>query len=326
MERMDVVTLGEILVEIMRIKRDIPHNVIGEYFGPYPSGAPAIFADACARLGLHCGLIGVVGADDFGQLLLTRLEKDGVDISYVKIKRNYTTGTAFVMYNSSGARKFIFHLRHAAAGQLSPHHVNIDYISKARLLHVMGSTLAVNRRSYKACYRAMELAKKACITITFDPNLRPELLDARTIRELCKPFLDASDIIMLSQEEARTLTEIKNPIEAAKKLLKLGPNIVAIKMGDKGSIALTREKMIIGPAFEVNEIDPTGAGDVYDAAFIVGVLKGWPIEKTIKFANAAGAIKVTRLGPMEGPKSYKEVEDFMVEAKLKQIPDSIHFI
>jgi sugar/nucleoside kinase (ribokinase family) len=325
MERVDVVTLGEILVEIMRTKRDVPHNVVGEYVGPYPSGAPAIFADACARLGLRCGLIGVVGDDDFGQLAVTRLERDGVDISYVKIKKNYTTGTAFVMYNSSGARKFIFHMRHAAAGQLSPHYVNVEYISKARVLHVMGSTLAINRRNYKTCFRAVEFAKKAGITITFDPNLRPELLDARAIRELCKPFLEASNIVMLSQEEARTLTEIRNPIEAAKKLLEFGPKIVAIKMGDKGSIALTREKIIIEPAFEVNEIDPTGAGDVYDAALVVELLKGSPLEKVIKFANAAGAIKVTRFGPMEGPTSYKEVEDFIAGSKQKRGSSTINY-
>jgi len=321
----DVISLGELLVEIMRSKRDVPHNMVGEYVGPYPSGAPAIFIDACARLGLRCGFIGVVGDDDFGRLLIDQLKNDGVDITYVKIKKGYTTGTTFVMYYTSGTRKFIFHLRHAAASQLSPEDVDLNYISKAKIVHIMGSALAISESSRDACYKAMHIIKGADGTVTFDPNLRPELLDVQTIRKLCEPALRVSDVVMPSLGEAEVLTGIKDPIMAAKAILRFGPNIVVIKLGDKGAIAVTKDKVIKEPAFEVDEIDPTGAGDVYDAAFVVGLLKGWPLERTVKFANAAGAIKVTKFGPMEGPASYEEVENFLVKARQKRWPQEISF-
>lgn len=320
----DVISLGEILVEIMRKERDVPHYVPGVYLGPYPSGAPAIFIDAVARLGASAGFIGVVGDDDFGKMLIERLKKDGVDVSHIKVLPGYTTGTAFVMYYSSGERKFVFHLRHSAAGQLCAGDVDVKYIATAKYLHIMGSALSVSDSSKDACYKAAIEAKKRGVKISFDPNLRPELLDVEVIRRICAPMIALSDIIMPSEGEAIALTGKDNLIDAGKELLKLGAKIVVIKMGARGSVLITKENIIYEPAYEVDEVDPTGAGDVFDGAFIVGLLNGWNLRKCLEFANAAGAIKVTNFGPMEGPKDMNEVIQFMKTAKKrKSKPDYI---
>jgi len=221
----EVVSLGEILVEIMRKDRDVPHSVPGVYLGPYPSGAPAIFIDAAANLGLKAGFIGVVGEDEFGELLLERLRKDGVDISHIRVLRGYTTGTTFVMYYSSGARRFIFHLRHSAAGQLSPEDVDEDYIAESRLLHIMGSSLAVSESSRRACMKALRAAEKSDVTITFDPNLRAELLDVETIRRICQPVIGSCKVILPSRDEAKALTGTDDPVEAGKRLIRMGHGI-----------------------------------------------------------------------------------------------------
>ena len=311
--RLDVITIGECLVEIMRDKRDVPHSVPGTYLGPYPSGAPAIFADACARLGLKVGIIGAVGKDDFGKLLLDRLKGDGVDVSKMKVLEDNTTGVAFVTYFSSGSRQFIYHIKHAAAGQIFPEDVDPDYVRGSRLLHLMGSSLSINENCREACYKAVEIAKSHGGVITFDPNLRPELLDISTIRRICRPVLEVAKVVLPSGVEAEALTGSSDPIEAGKKLLEYGPEIAVIKLGEKGSIAITRDDVVEMPAIKVKEVDPTGAGDVYDAAFVYGLLNNWPVEKILKFANAAGAIKVTRFGPMEGPVSRREIEEFLRE-------------
>ncbi|HDJ89828.1 MAG TPA: sugar kinase [Thermoprotei archaeon] len=311
----NIVALGEILVEIMRKKRDVPHNVVGEYLGPYPSGAPAIFADAVARLGESIGFIGVVGNDDFGKMLIERLKKDGVDIKYLRIMDEYTTGTAFVMYYSSGERRFIFHLRHSAAGQLSERDIDEEYIANAKILHVMGSAIAVSKSSMNAIYKAVRIAYENNIKISFDPNLRPELLSVEKIREICKPVLEKSSFILPSKGEAEVLTGISDPRKAGKKLLEIGAEIVVIKLGSNGSIGFLDDRIIHIPAYSVEEVDPTGAGDIYDAAFIVTYLKNWDIEEILRFANAAGAIKVTRFGPMEGPISFEEVIKFINKYK-----------
>lgn len=310
-DELDVITIGECLVEIMRDRRDVPHYVPGIYLGPYPSGAPAIFIDACARLGLKAGIIGAVGKDDFGKLLIDRLKGDGVDVSQVKILEDNTTGVAFVTYFSSGSRQFIYHVKHAAAGQIFPEDVNPDYVKRSRVLHLMGSSLSINENCRNACYKAVEIAVAHGKIITFDPNLRPELLDISVIREICRPILEVAKVVLPSGVEAEALTGVGDPVEAGRKILECGPEIAVIKLGEKGSIAVTKDEVIKIPAIKVKEVDPTGAGDVYDAAFVFGLLNNWPLEKILRFANAAGAIKVTRFGPMEGPISREEVEDFL---------------
>ncbi|RLF20686.1 MAG: sugar kinase [Thermoprotei archaeon] len=308
----NVISLGELLVEIMRRDRDVPHDVPGVYLGPFPSGAPAIFIDTVARLGESAGFIGVVGDDDFGKMLLRRLREDGVDVSRIKVLPGYTTGTAFVMYYSTGERKFIFHLRHAAAGQLKEEDIDPDYISEARVIHISGSALSINENCRKACYKAVDIAYRKGVIVSFDPNLRPELLDVVTIRNICKPILQKCNIIMPSINEIEAFVGKLKAREAAEEFVRKGVDIAVIKMGSRGALALTQEgKLVEVKAFKVKEVDPTGAGDVFDGAFIVAYLKGWDLEKVLEFANAAGAIKVTRFGPMEGPLNMKEVMEFI---------------
>ena len=108
---------------------------------------------------MRSGFIGAVGDDEFGSLIVSRLKNGGVDTSHVKINKAYTTGTAFVMYYSSRARKFIYHLRHSAAGQPRPRDVSGALISKPSLLHIVGSSLAVGDSGRDACLRAVGLAR-----------------------------------------------------------------------------------------------------------------------------------------------------------------------
>ncbi|MBS7642108.1 sugar kinase [Candidatus Bathyarchaeota archaeon] len=307
----EIISLGEALVEIMRRSRDTPFTVPAEFLGPYPSGAPAIFADAAARLGARSGFIGVVGSDDFGFVVADRLRRDGVDLSYFRIVEGYTTGIAFVAYRSDGSRRFIFHLRYSAASLLSPDDIDRDYIASARFLHVMGSALSVSPSSRDACYKAVRIASDSGVMVSFDPNLRPELLPVEEIREICRPILDYAYLILPSGEEATMLTGLDDPSYACDRLLSMGAEIVALKMGCLGSKIYTRGREIYIPAFKVDEVDPTGAGDTYDAGFVVGLSRGWSLEKTGVYANAAGALSVTRFGPMEGCPTLSEVEDLI---------------
>ncbi len=309
----NVISLGEILVEIMRKEKDIPHTVPGIYIGPLPSGAPVIFIDTVSRLGVSAGFIGIVGKDDFGSMLIKRLEEDKVDISHIKVLDGYTTGIAFNMYYSSGERRFVFHLRHSAAGQLSPKDVDEEYIANSKALHIMGSSIAVSKSSMEAVYKAVDIAYDNKVMISFDPNLRPELLSVEKIREICEPVLKKSKIVLPSGSEAYTLTGEKDLLASGKKLLDRGVEIVAIKNGNKGSVIFSEDSILNIPAFKVSEVDPTGAGDMYDAAFIVGYLKKWPLYKIGVFANAVGAIKVMNFGPMEGPKNIEEIYSFIKE-------------
>lgn len=306
-----IVSMGELLVEIMREKIDEPLGVKGTFVGPFASGAPAIFIDAVARLGLSCGFIGSVGRDDFGKLIVNRLKEDAVDTTYIQSLDNHTTGVAFVTYYSDGTRRFIYHISQAASGRISEAQLDRDYLSGINYLHLMGSTLSINDSWRRLCYRAVEIVKNSGGKISFDPNLRPELLPVEKIREICQPILSSCEIILPSGEEVRMLTGIEDIDRACRSLLECGPEIVALKLGEEGSCIYTREDKLKVPSFPVNEVDPTGAGDCFDAAFIVGLLKGWSIKRVANFANAVGALAVGKRGPMEGAPYLREVEKML---------------
>jgi len=309
---MEVVSLGELLVEIMRKELDKPLDMASDFIGPFPSGAPAIFIDAIAKLGSSAGFVGAVGNDDFGKCILDRFKKDGVESTYVKAIDGYSTAVAFVMYRSDGSRKFLFHIANAAAGMLRPEYIVPEYLGTVKYLHLMGSALSINEGSREACYKAMRLVKENGGRITFDPNLRPELMGIEKVREICKPVLENCYIVMPSGDEACMLAGMEGSVEeACRKLLDHGPSIVALKRDESGSVIYTKDEKLTVPSFRVEEIDPTGAGDSFDAGFVFGMLNGWDLEKTARFANAVGALSVTRKGPMEGAPTLQQVLEFM---------------
>jgi sugar/nucleoside kinase (ribokinase family) len=306
-----VIALGELLVEVMRKDVDQPLSQPGEFVGPFPSGAPAIFIDAVARLGVPSGFVGVVGADDFGECVVGRLRADAVDTAHVRTAPGYTTGIAFVAYRSDGSRKFVFHLPQSAAALLNPNDVDADYIARADFVHVTGSALSIGESARQACYRAIQLCKAVGGRVSFDPNIRPELLGIDQVRELCQPVLDQCDLLLPSGPEATMLTGDVDEETACRSLVERGIPIVALKRGEKGSTVFTTDQTIEVPSVAVMEVDPTGAGDCYGGAFVVGLLEGWDLPRVARFANVVGALAVTRRGAMEGAPWREDVLERM---------------
>jgi len=307
---LEIIALGEALVEVMRTRVDDPLDRPSEFIGPFPSGAPAIFADAAARLGHRVGFIGAVGDDDFGTCLLNRLAADAVDITWCPRIADRATGVAFVTYFSDGSRRFLYHIAHAAAGQMPD--ADEGYLAQAAFLHICGSSLSVSDRMRRSCYRAAEIVRAAGGRVSFDPNLRPELLGGEeALRRICSPILAAAHVVLPSGAEAELLSGVAGADAACRALLDLGPQVVALKRGAEGCAVYTKDGRTDVPAYRVDAVDPTGAGDCFDAGFVVGLLEGLPLEEVGRLANAAGALGATRKGPMEGAFPRDVVERFM---------------
>ncbi len=160
-------------------------------------------------------------------------------------------------------------------------------------------------------YRVAERVHRRGGVVSLDPNLRLELVSKERIRSLCAPVARMAEIIFPSGAELIMLTGSPTPEEGARKLLDDGARIVALKQGAAGSTLYMAENTIHIPPYTVTEVDPTGAGDCYDAALLVGIDEGWPIEMAGRFANAVGALATTRIGPMEGTFSRDQVCEFM---------------
>jgi sugar/nucleoside kinase (ribokinase family) len=301
-----IIAIGEILVEIMRPEAGQPLDQPGEFRGPYASGAPAIFAVAAARLGLDTAFIGAAGEDAFGRLLKERLGEEGVDFRGLQFPPGYATGVAFVAYEQDGSREFVFHIRHAAAGQIQANEIPAVLFEGVKWLHISGSTLALNEGCRAACERALELALAQGGKISLDPNLRPELMPLDNFREVLTPFLQAADLILPTAGEARLLTGEDDDARAASALRAKTGAITVLKRGPQGCTVFHHADQFEASGYPIEEIDPTGAGDCFSAAFIAALEAGWSLEKTAKFANAAGALAVTRMGPMEGAPTWEQ--------------------
>src|SRR5258706_1270241 len=171
-----VVTVGDALAEIMRPGLDQPLDQPGEFRGPLASGATAIFADAVGRLGMPSVFIGAVGDDGFGHYIADKLAHDGVDVSQVRFVKDRATGVAFVMYRSDGSRSFIFHAGNAAPGQADKSMVKPEVIQNAGWLHISGTAFTIGESCREAALYALDLAVKAGIPVSFDPNVRVEMI------------------------------------------------------------------------------------------------------------------------------------------------------
>lgn len=285
----EIVSIGNMLVEVMRVQLDLPLNQPGEFVGPYPSGDAVIYIDTVARLGHSGGYIGGVGPDDFGRCLLDRLAQDGVDCSCIRVLEGHTTGVAFVAYFGDGSRKFIFHWRHAAAGQLAPDFVQPEYFRNARWLHLSGCNLAVSESAREACLKAMRCLS-ADARLSFDPNIRPEVLSVAQIRELVDPVVQRAALIVPSLGEAAMLTSAASDEEGCRTWARQG-KLMVLKQGARGCRIFHGSADFEVPAFPVTEIDPTGAGRLLQRRVLRcharghGIARGWALRKRSRRAG-----------------------------------------
>lgn len=292
-------TMGELIVEIMRPRAEIPHDMPGEYLGPYPSGAPAIMISSAARMGAPTGIIGGVGNDAFGRLMTERLEGMGVDCRFVMKSNKGSTGNAFVMYHEDGSREYIFHIDGTPAVEAPVPDVSI--IEDPGYFHVMGCSLTANQ---DFCRRIIETAlqfQKRGGKISFDPNIRTELLKGGNLMEIIAPIIENCSVLMPGVEELLMISGEKTVEAAVKKMFENSVlELIVLKNGSRGCKVYSRTEFLETPAYKVVQADATGAGDCFDGAFLAAILTGKDLLQAAKEANAAGALNAAAFGPMEG--------------------------
>lgn len=300
----NIVTIGEILVEILAKEKGKSFLNTQELLGPYPSGAPAIFIDQAAKIGSSCGIISVVGDDDFGRVNLNKLKEDGVDVSNVFVDKNLATGVAFVTYHLDGNRDFIFHLKNSATSKLRYEMIDMSIFDDCKYFHIMGSSL-FNDSLIECAKKIVDYCKNKGIKISFDPNIRKELLNDNKMKEVLLYIYDKCDIFLPSEAELSMFIPGFSEKEA---LLNSGKEIVVLKKGAKGCIGAFEGKIYEIKAFESIEIDPTGAGDCFGGTFISCLNQNFGFEKSLIYANKAGSIAVSKRGPMSGNTTLSELE------------------
>jgi sugar/nucleoside kinase (ribokinase family) len=306
----EVWTMGEMLVEIMRPRPGMQLAEPGEFLGPYPSGAPSIFIDTIAQMGHGAGIIGGLGRDDFGACILKRLQGHSVDVRFVEEYAGRSTAVAFVAYAADGSRKFIYHIDGTPAAM--PVFPRAARPEVPWFFHVMGCSLMINSGFRAAILDGVEYFHERGAKISFDPNIRPELLGGRDLDEVIGPIMRRCSILFPGVAELQMLGGGADVTAAAGKLF--GSNtleLIVLKRGRQGATLITRSGKTDVPAFPIKELDPTGAGDSFDAGFLCGMLENQPLEECAKLAAAAGALNAAAFGPMEGDISHQAVRDLI---------------
>lgn len=310
---LDILMMGEMIVEIMRDREDAPLDQPGIFKGPYPSGAPAICIDAAARLGCRTAIIGGVGKDDFGKCLLDRLGRDGVDTSRVIESRERSTGCAFVTYFADGSRKFIFHMGNTPAVEaVAPEEGSIE---KTKYMHIMGCSLMANHDFAEEILKTMRMLRSSGAEISFDPNIRKELFTDDSIHSVIQEVMENTSVFLPGVEELLMITgsdDVDSAIEQCFRYENM--KIICLKNGSKGSRIYTREDVTEVGVYQVVQADATGAGDCFDGAFLAGLCQGRSIKDAAHMGAAAGALNAAAFGPMEGKITPENVQA-MIEGR-----------
>ena len=308
----EIWTMGEAIVEIMRSSVDQPLDKAGTFLGPYPSGAPAIFIDTVARMGHSAGMISGVGDDDFGKNLLDRLEKDGVDCSLILKNNKVSTGCAFVTYFKDGSRKFIFHIGNTPAAEAKA--PDTSKMNDVKYFHIMGCSLMASPVFGNEIVKTMRGLVKQGAKVSFDPNIRPELLGDGECMKMVNEVMENTSVFMPGVQELLDISGEKAVEDAVKKCFE-NPKleVIALKNGSKGCKIFTRDEAITFGIYPVEVKDATGAGDCFDGAFLCGLIDGKSMMDCAKQATAAASLNTAAFGPMEGKINIENVEKMIKE-------------
>jgi len=257
------------------------------------------------KLGVAVRLVGMVGADAFGDLLVEKLASAGVDIS--RIGRSAApTATTVALVNSSGNRMFLH--RQGASGEAFAEPVEFDEFLTRGMSHFhLASVFGLPRlRPHTAdlLRRARQAGLRTSVDTQWDTR-------GRWMEDLaaCLPH---TDLLFMNQDEARMLTGSSDAAQAARIMREEGAGVVVVKLGPRGCAVFGPDVAIEQPGFDVPVVDTTGAGDCFVGAFLATRLRGRSYADAARLANAVGALTVQQLGGVEGVRSFEETEEWMM--------------
>ena len=316
---MDVVALGEILIDFLEIKNDKNGYPT---LAASPGGAPANFLTPIAKYGLKTAMIGKIGNDTFGNLLINTLKQNGINTKGIVIDDNVFTTLAFVTIDSNGERSFAFARKPGADTKLRYEEVELSLIDKCKVFH-FGTLSLTNNPSKNTTKKLVDYAKKKDKLISFDPNLRKPLWNNLTEAKKAMLYgLSKADIVKISDEEVEFLFNIKDK-EASSFLLNKYKNIklVYVTCGSKGSYYATRKYSgFIEAMKNIKVIDTTGAGDIFGGSAMYKLLKtnkkldkltNDDLVNIVKFAIISAGLSTTTPGGINSVQDIEIINNYL---------------
>lgn len=263
-----------------------------------PGGQVASAMVACARLGLRVKYIGTVGDDERGRVQLASLRGTGIDISGVEVRAGCPNQTAYILVDRSTGERTVLWRRDECL-RLAPESITREKIAGTRLLHIDG-------HDTPAVERAARIARELGIPVTVDVD---------TLYHGFERVLPLVDYLIASSEFPLQWTNERDPFQALERLqAEYGMRVAGMTLGAHGALALEAGRFHYSPAYVVDCVDTTGAGDVFHGAFCYAVLQDMPLGEALDFSNAMAALNCTALGARGGIGSVEAARELMRRA------------
>jgi ribokinase len=297
-----IAVVGSIITDLAVATPRLPargENILAHRLQIGPGGKGANAAVAAARLGARALLVGRIGDDYFGRQELATLHAEGVDVSAVGIDPTTQTGAAIILIDEAGENTILVVI--GANDTLTPAHVEAGLAPHWGVLDAILINFEVPPAAVAAAVRGAQI------------HGVPSVVDAGPPRAWGPEIWGGATVISPNELEAATLVgvPITNDADAemaARLLLAAGPQAVVLKRGAAGALLVTGALTQHFPSFRVDVVDTTGAGDAFSAALTIGLAEGKPLAEAVRFANAAGALAVTRLGTLPAMPTRAETE------------------
>ncbi|MGX1561889.1 5-dehydro-2-deoxygluconokinase [Streptomyces sp. NPDC055506] len=318
----DLITMGRIGVDLYPLQTGVPLPQVTS-FGKFLGGSATNVAVAAARLGRRTAVITRTGDDPFGTYLHEALKDFGVDDRWVTPVPGLPTPVTFCEVFPPDDFPLYFYRRPKAPDlEIDAHELDLDALRDARVFWVTGTGLS-EEPSRTATLAALAHRAKSGTTV-FDLDWRPILWNdtAWTDPDAARPFykeaLRHTTVAVGNLDEVEVATGVREPHAAARALLDAGVELAVVKQGPKGVLAVNREgESAEVPPLPVNVLNGLGAGDAFGGSLVHGLLAGWDLEKTMRHANAAGAIVASRLECSSAMPTPGEIEAAVTAGAVK---------
>lgn len=281
----------------------------------HPGGNGANTARVLAKLGIPVRLLGAVGSDHPGRLILDALKHSHVDTSFVDLVDTPTSASVAVV-KPSGERKFFHQIGASREAFAKPIEFTPELCQGTTYYHC--ASMFVLPRFRARGPEPLIHARAAGLKTSFDTNWDPQAGWMQTLAP-CLPHLD---LLFMNEAEAHMITGVHEPAGVAKIVLAKGLRTLALKLGARGCAIYTQEEEVLCPAFEVEVVDTTGAGDCFAAGFLAATLDGASLAEAGRFANAVAALSVQKVGSVSGVLPKPETERWIKHARTRVLSNA----
>jgi 5-dehydro-2-deoxygluconokinase len=307
MDSLEVITMGRVGVDLYPEQIGVTLAEV-RTFAKSLGGSATNVAVAAARLGRRSAVITKVGQDGFGDYVRRALAGFGVDTRWVSTDPTLRTPIVFCEVHPPDRFPLLFYREPKAPDMnLTTGDLDIAAIADAPVFWTTGTGLS-DEPSRTATLAALDARTGREITV-HDLDHRPMFWrSGDDARRLAREALRRATVVVGNTDEVEMATGLRDPRTAAAALLDMGPRLAIVKRGGEGAYARTAQDEVTVPAVEIPVLNGLGAGDAFGGALCHGLLSGWPLRRTLAFANAAGAIVAGRLGCADAMPTLEEVE------------------